>query len=316
MRARNKTARKSTTVKKNSTGKGSKAPTKKKSSPARKKKKVSSKKFDEKIRLNKYIADCGICSRRKADELIDNGEVTVNGKKVYELGVKVLPGKDKIIVQGKPIKATQKNVYLMLHKPKSVVTTMDDPLGRPTVSDLIKGEAERLFPVGRLDWDSEGLLIMTNDGVFAQKVAHPKTEIPKTYLVKVDGQPDAKQLKKLLMGVTIPRGGKVKARAIERLRRGAGKYAWIKIIIAEGKNRQVRHMFEKIGFDVMKLQRVAIGQLKLGNLDRGQTKTLKPRDLEKVFAPVEFENVLELKTDLNKKDKKKKKKVLTKKTRR
>lgn len=146
---------------------------------------------------------------------------------------------------------------------------MEDPLDRPTIKDFIDKLNVRLFPVGRLDWDSEGLLILTNDGDYANKVLNPKNEIPKVYLVKVDGKPEPQHLEKLLNGVTIP-GGKVKALGVDRIKRGADQYDWIKIVIDEGKNRQIRYMFEKIGFDVLKLQRVAIGQLKLGSLDRGE----------------------------------------------
>jgi 23S rRNA pseudouridine2605 synthase len=240
------------------------------------------------VRLNKFIADAGVCSRRKADELIADGKVTINGKRVFELGIKVDPQKDKVLVAGKPVQAAESLVYYMINKPKNVVTTMDDPLERPKVGDFIDREKRRLFPVGRLDWDSEGLLIMTNDGDFAQAVAHPKEEIPKTYLVKLNGQPDDHQLAKLKKGVTII-GGKVAAKHVERIQLGKSqKYDWIKIIITEGKNRQVRRMFEKIGYDVTKLQRVAIGALSIGKLKRGEYKQLGPKDLEKVFKPVDY----------------------------
>lgn len=242
------------------------------------------------IRLNKYLADCGIASRRKADELIENGKVQVNGKRVFELGQRVDPSCDHIVVGGKTVKPPLSKIYVMFHKPKNVVTTMEDPEGRPTIADFIRRFPQRLFPVGRLDWDSEGLLILTNDGDFAQKVTHPKFEIPKTYLVKVNGQPTPLQLRKLLQGVSII-GGRVRALEVEKIRRGAEQYDWLKVVITEGKNRQIRQMFAKIGYDVLKLQRVAIGQLRLGKLDRGEFRVLTPEEVKKVFRVRETETV-------------------------
>lgn len=162
----------------------------------------------------------------------------------------------------------------MLHKPKGVLTTMEDPLGRPTIAEYIKHLPVRLFPVGRLDWDSEGLLLLTNDGEYAQKITHPSSEITKTYLVKVDGYPKREDLEKLKSGVSII-GGKAKALVATWHKKGESKkYSWIKVVITEGRNRQIRNMFEKIGFDVLKLQRVAIGRLRLGALPKGEIAIL------------------------------------------
>lgn len=234
-------------------------------------------------RLNKYLADCGLASRRKADEIIASGVVQVNGKTVYELGVRVEPGIDRITVEGKPVKPSTQKIYVIFYKPENVLTTMEDPEGRPTVADYMEQLPVRVFPVGRLDWDTEGLLLLTNDGDFAQKVMHPREEIPKTYLAKLDGQPSDKELDKLLRGVTIP-GGHVKAIHVERAKVGDSKqYDWIKIIIGEGKNRQVRFMFQKIGYDVKKLKRVAIGQLTLGSLQKGEYAFLDQGTLTRVF---------------------------------
>lgn len=239
---------------------------------------------DEPIRLNKWLAECGVASRRHADLLIAEGAVLVNGKKVYELGTRVRPASDRITVNGKPVKTQGEKVYILFNKPKNVVTTMSDPLGRPSVSDYFQRLPVRVYPVGRLDWDSEGMILLTNDGEFSQNVNHPKEEIVKIYLVKVSGRPTDEQLSRLKTGVSIP-SGRVAAKIVERVRgKGTGEKDWIKIGIAEGKNRQIRFMFEKIGFDVLKLQRVAIGQLKMpSGLERGEFVFLTEKGIAKIF---------------------------------
>lgn len=219
----------------------------------------------------------------------------MNGKKVYELGIKVHPHDDRISIDGKPLRKKFEPLYIMLNKPRGVLTTMEDPLGRTTIQDYLDQVPTRVFPVGRLDWDSEGLLLLTNDGDFANKVMNPKSDVTKTYLVKVDGQPPDEKLNKLLTGVTIV-GGKVTAKSVEKVKRGRDQYAWIKIVITEGKNRQIRQMFEKIGFDVLKLQRVAIGRLRLGNLERGDLVFLNDVAAERVFMADVPEQVLEKKS--------------------
>lgn len=237
------------------------------------------------IRLNKFLADCGVASRRSADQMISEGQVQVNGKTVYELGVRVDPSTDRVVLNGKPVRAPQgaQKIYVIFHKPEKVLTTMSDPEGRPTVADFVERLPVRVFPVGRLDWETEGLLLLTNDGDFAQKVMHPKEEIPKTYLVKLDGQPTEVHLQKLLRGVTIP-GGRVRALHVERVRIGESKqYDWVKIIITEGKNRQIRYMMQKIGYDVKKLRRVAIGQLTLGSLQKGEYAFLDQSMIARIF---------------------------------
>ncbi len=236
------------------------------------------------VRLNKALADAGLASRREADRLIAEGSVTVNGKRVYELGIKVDPRKDKILVSGKPLKSKSAPVYAILHKPKGVLTTMEDPEGRPTLKPYIEDLPVRLFPVGRLDWDSEGLLLLTNDGDWAQKVMRPENEVTKTYLVKVKGEAKPEALTKLRTGVSII-GGRVSAKFVERIDRGKEKYPWYKIVITEGKNRQIRLMFEKVGLDVMKLQRIGIGRLRLGNIEKGRLVFLEDSARELVFLP-------------------------------
>jgi 23S rRNA pseudouridine2605 synthase len=245
---------------------------------------MSNDQSDSGVRLNKLIADSGLASRRAADKMIEEGQVTVNGKRVYELGIKVDPEADRIMVNGKPLKRKAPNVYVIMNKPRGVLTTMEDPLNRPTIAAFLAKVPYRVFPVGRLDWDSEGLLLLTNDGDFANKVMHPKAEVTKTYLVKVDGQPSPDQIGRLTKGVSIV-GGRVAAKYVEKIKKGKDQYAWFKIIITEGKNRQIRQMFEKIGFDVIKLQRVAIGRLRIGQLERGEIAFLNDVALSMVFQP-------------------------------
>jgi 23S rRNA pseudouridine2605 synthase len=238
---------------------------------------------DGKVRLNKYLADAGVASRRKADEIIEAGSITINGRKVFELGIRVDPKHDKILLNGKPIKATTNFVYFVFNKPKSVVTSTIDPQGRRTVIDYFGKTKHRLFPVGRLDWDTEGLLLVTNDGEFAQKVIHPEADVSKTYHVKLDGIPNDVQLEKLRKGVSII-GGRVAALRVKRLTKSTDKKGWVEIAIAEGKNHQIKLMFQKIGFDVIKLRRVAIGELWINpSLKPGDFRELTYADLKRIF---------------------------------
>jgi len=236
--------------------------------------------------LNKYLSDCSVSSRREADKIISEGRVTINGKKVYELGVRIFPNKDQISLDGKLIKPVTQKLYLLLNKPKGFLTTLEDPLDRPTIKSFVQDIPFRVFPVGRLDWDSEGLLLLTNDGDFAQKIMHPKSEVTKTYLVKVNGQPTPAQIEKLRRGVSII-GGRVAAKHIEKTSvkegKSSSKYDWYKIIISEGKNRQIRQMFSKIGYDVLKLQRISIGRLKLDSLKPGQYVLLNDVACSRIF---------------------------------
>jgi 23S rRNA pseudouridine2605 synthase len=236
-----------------------------------------------KIRLNKYIADCGIASRRKADFLIENGSVKINGKTTYELGVSIDPTQDQITVKGKKIQPEKEKIYYILNKPKNMLTTVSDPHGRPTVMEVFKNSPYRLFPVGRLDWETEGLLIITNDGDYSNYLMNPKSKIPKTYEAKLDGQPTMEKLEKLLKGVSIEGGGKVKALSIKVLPKKSDKYDWVKITIEEGKNRQIRKMFAKIGFDVKKLKRISIGELKLTQLKSGDYRLMTATEVEKAL---------------------------------
>ena len=233
------------------------------------------------LRLNRYLANQGVASRRKADELIRDSRVYINGSLVTELGVKIDPEKDRVKVGGKLIGSGAKRVYFIFNKPRNVLTTTSDPKGRSTVLDYFKKVKTRIFPVGRLDWGSEGLLIMTNDGDLAWKITNPKSRIPKTYHAKLDALVSKEKLEKLKRGVSIV-GGKVKAVDVRLIKKKSDKKDWVQITINEGKNRQVRKMFEKIGFDVVRLRRVAIGRLKLSGLKLGEYRSLEQKDLEKL----------------------------------
>lgn len=232
-------------------------------------------------RLQKILASAGIASRRKAEELILDGRVTVNGE-VAVIGMKADPEKDYIKINGKliagPQKKTVQKIYLMFNKPKGVVTTLHDPEGRPTVRDFLKGERQRIFPVGRLDYDSDGLLLLTNDGDFAHAILHPSMAIPKTYIVKVKGSIEGQSLEKLRRGVRLEDGTTIPAKA--RKMRQAENNSWVEVTIYEGKRRQVRRMLEKVGHPVLKLTRTGVDGLKLGNLKAGEIRHLTPEELK------------------------------------
>lgn len=223
-------------------------------------------------RLQKVIARAGIASRRRAEELIASGRVRVNGQVVTELGVRVDPATDRVEVDGRPV-VFPRLVYLMLHKPRGVVTTLRDPQGRATVLDLVPGVPERLFPVGRLDYDSEGLLVLTNDGELAHRLMHPSFEVVKVYRVCVAGKVTGAALKRLREGVMLDDGMTAPARVQVLSRREDG--TWLEIGIHEGRNRQVRRMAKAVGLSVRRLIRIAYGPLRLGNLPPGKFRFLK-----------------------------------------
>jgi len=215
-------------------------------------------------RLQKIIAAAGIASRRGAEELIRNGLVTVNGHKITELGSKADPAQDHIRVKGKLLRGPERRIYLLMNKPKGCVTTLRDPENRPTVIDLLPRVGARVYPVGRLDYSSEGLLVLTNDGELASRLMKAGS-VPKTYLVKVAGSPTATALARLREGISIPseRGKRVKtAPAKIRLLHPAAN-PWYEVTLIEGKNRQIRRMFEEIGHHVEKIKRVRYGPLEL-----------------------------------------------------
>lgn len=230
------------------------------------------------VRLQKYIAMCGEASRRAAEELIAEGKVFVNGERITEQGVKVEIGADKVEVSGKIIKPANQQYYIMLNKPTGYVSTAKDQFDRPTVTDLLKNEIKaRLFPVGRLDYDTEGLLLMTNDGDFSYKITHPKHNVEKTYLAMLNRGLDKTGLLRLRNGVTLSDGFTTSPAKVEILdKKGAPV---VKITIHEGKNRQVRRMFEAVGCKVTALQRIAINGVELGNLPQGRWRHLTAHEI-------------------------------------
>jgi len=231
-------------------------------------------------RLQKVLAQAGIASRRHAEELISEGSVTVNGQ-VAELGCKVDPARDYIKVNGKPLRINaEEKVCIMLNKPRGFITTMDDPEARDTVMRLIKGLKMRVKPVGRLDVQTEGLLLFTNDGDLANAVTHPAREMAKTYRVKVDGVLDEADFEKLRQGVKLADGMTAPA-AVKPVKKTATN-SWIEITIHEGRNRQVRRMCEKIGHSVLKLKRMAIGPVELGPLPLGAWRFLTPGEVKRL----------------------------------
>jgi len=229
------------------------------------------------LRLQKFIADAGICSRRKAEELIANGEVKVNGVVVDVMGVNVSDG-DEVIVSGKKITHTDKKVYYMLNKPKGYVTTVKDQFGRPCVLDLIDGDIEkRVYPAGRLDYNTEGLLILTNDGDFVNSIIHPSNKIEKKYIAVINGKITDENIEKLKKGVIVD--GKKTQPAKAFLSEIFKDKCVVELTITEGRNRQVRKMFEAVGHHVIELQRVSVGNLELGNLKLGKIRKLNPGEV-------------------------------------
>lgn len=234
---------------------------------------------DNKVRLQKHLSECGIASRRKAEELIAAGKVKINGH-IAEIGSKVDPKRDKVTVRGRAVVPVNEKVYIMLNKPRGFVTTMSDELGRKTVSDLVADAGNRIFPVGRLDRDSEGLLIMTNDGDFANKLTHPSSHVNKTYRVTVKGAAEEEQLLKMKEGIlldgrkTLPCDCFVAERKPDR--------TVLIFVLNEGRNRQIRRMCEAVGLEVLRLKRTEIAGVKLGMLPQGKWRPLNEREMRRL----------------------------------
>jgi 23S rRNA pseudouridine2605 synthase len=239
-------------------------------------------------RLQKIIAAAGVASRRKAEELISSGSVTVNGQTVTELGTKADPERDHIRVNGKLLHGPQQHVYILLNKPKGFVTTVRDPEGRPTVMSLLRGVKARVYPIGRLDYASEGLLLLTNDGDLALKLMKAASHVPKTYMVKVSGKPTPEDLQKLRAGVSIPTDD-----ARHRVRTAPAKInvirdatnPWYEVTLIEGRNRQIRRMFEQVGHHVEKIKRVRYGSLEL-DVPPGKYRMLKPQEVARLQSAI------------------------------
>lgn len=232
-------------------------------------------------RLQKILAQMGVASRRKAEELIVEGRVIVNGKAVA-VGMKADPTKDHIKVNGRLLTKPEPKIYLMFNKPAGVVASLSDPEGRPTVRDFLKGVKYRVFPIGRLDYDSEGLLLITNDGDFAHRILHPSKKTPKTYVIKVKGIIDEDAIEKLRRGVRLQDGLTAPSK-VKKIRQSESN-SWVEITIHEGRKRQVRRMLEKVGYPVIKLRRIAIGGLKLSDLKPGEIRRITVEEVKKALG--------------------------------
>ena len=228
------------------------------------------------VRLQKVIADSGLASRRQAEVLIAQARVTVNGAVVTEPGTKINPAKDHVKVDGRHIKPPPPHAYVMLNKPKGFVSTMRDPEGRATVADLLHGVKVRVFPVGRLDFDTEGLLLLTNHGELAQALLHPRHHVPKTYLIKVKGVLTEDEIRQLERGVKLDDG--MTSPAVVKKVRKAEANSWIELTIHEGRKHQVKRMCDAVGHPVLRLVRVRMGPLTLNNLPLGQYRYLTNRE--------------------------------------
>ncbi len=237
--------------------------------------------MSEPVRLQKYLAQCGLASRRKAEQLIAEGKISVDGVVVREMGVSIRPGVNLVTYAGKKVETLERLVYYLLNKPPGYVTTLADPQGRPIVTSLIKEGDVRLFPVGRLDLDTEGALILTNDGELAQKIQHPSNETNKSYEALVRGWPGREKLALLEKGVVLE--GKLTSPATLSIVAARGGNCLVKITIHEGRKRQVKKMFSHIGHPVLHLKRIAYGKLNLDHLPSGAYRKLNPSDLKKIF---------------------------------
>lgn len=230
-------------------------------------------------RLQKILSRAGIASRRAAEEMIRQGRVQVNGETVTRLGTTADPYRDRITVDGRLVDVTSTpRLYFLLHKPVGVVSTLKDPQGRPTVRELLKGVRERVFPVGRLDYHSAGLLLLTNDGELAERLLHPRSQVPRTYHVKIAGYPTLEVLRTLRSGVRLT-DGTLTAPARVRILRASERKTWLEMTLQEGRNREVRRMWEAVGYEVEKLIRVRFGPLVLADLPPGGYRPLQPAEI-------------------------------------
>jgi len=237
-------------------------------------------------RLNKYLAHAGLGSRRYCEELILAGRVSIDGHTIKDLATRVGPEQD-VKVDGEPIRA-EKFVYWLVNKPRGYLCTNHDPAGRPLAIDLVPQISQRVYTVGRLDEDSEGLLLLTNDGYLAHRLMHPRFGVEKAYLVLVAGNPAPDDLKQLLQGVYLAEGH-VKARQVKRLRR-QGDSTWLRVVLAEGKNREIRRMLAKLEHKVLRLKRIEIGPLEIGSLGPGKSRPLTLAEIKRLKRLAERTN--------------------------
>ena len=236
---------------------------------------------DDKIRLQKYLSQCAVASRRKSEELILAGKVKVNGR-VAGIGDKISPKKDVVTVSGKKIISSKKLYYIALHKPRGFVTTMEDEMGRKCVAQLVQDVGARVYPVGRLDRESEGLLIMTNDGEFANGLTHPSKHVPKVYRVTVRPDITEEQLVKFETGMEID--GRMTAPAEAHVLEKQENRVVLEIVLYEGRNRQIRKMCEALGLEVARLKRTSIGSIKLGMVPQGKWRELTEDEVHKLMV--------------------------------
>jgi len=237
-------------------------------------------------RLQRALAQSGLTSRRKAEDLIRAGRVSVDGLVVTELGLKIDPAAHRIEVDGQPIASYESKVYYLFYKPKGVLSTLQDPQGRATLTDFLLQARirERVFPVGRLDWDAEGLMLLTNDGELAQTLQHPKFQIPKTYRIKVRGIPPEEALRLLQTGTRLP-SGKWHRADWELIKTGTDR-TWLYLTIREGEKHQIKNMLAAIGYPVLAIKRIAMGSLSLGRLAPGEIRPLSPKEIQDLQIPI------------------------------
>jgi len=238
--------------------------------------------MEKPVRLQKYLAMAGIASRRKAEEYIAAGRVKVDGKINTAMGQQIIPGKQTILFDNKEVKTKEQPIYILLNKPKGYVTTLSDPQGRPIVTSLLHGIKGRVFPVGRLDIDTTGALLLTNDGELAQSILHPKYEVHKTYEAQVKGQPSPAAIRSLEKGIMLE--NKKTAPAKLRIKQKNKRNTIIILTIHEGRKRQVKKMFQAVGHPVQSLKRLAYGQLGLDKLQEGKFKILHQKDIKNIFS--------------------------------
>ncbi len=240
---------------------------------------------DSLIRLQKFLAHAGVCSRRRAERLIVDGRVEVDGQIVSKLGTKIDPIKSKVKVDGKLVRLRDNFHYYVLNKPPGFLTTLFDPYGRPTIKELISNIPERVYPVGRLDKNSQGLILLTDNGELSYKLLHPKFKVPKTYIVTVIGKPNKESIKRFETGIEIEKDVLARAKEVKLLSYN-GRCSTFKIVLTEGRKRQIRHMFNAIGHKVIKLIRVKIGPISLDDLQPGQVRPLNKDEIKLLLMAV------------------------------